>query len=72
MDSPLITMEMEGWEIDSIASFGMAMFSFFRFWPPFPWFRPITPYLDQIITVTLSIFMPDADKDGNTDFGICS
>ena len=24
---------------------------------PFPWFRPITPYLDQIITVTLSIFM---------------
>ncbi len=25
MDSPMITMEMEGWEIDSIASFGMAI-----------------------------------------------
>ena len=25
MDSPMITMEMEGWKIDSIASFGMAI-----------------------------------------------
>ena len=57
MDSPLITMEMEGWEIDSIASFGMAIAFFLPVLLPFPWFRPITPYLDQIITVTLSIFM---------------
>ena len=57
MDSPLITMEMEGWEIDSIASFGMAIAFFLPVLLPFPWFRPITPYLDQSITVTLSIFM---------------
>ena len=57
MDSPMITMEMEGWEIDSIASFGMAIAFFLPVLLPFPWFRPITPYLDQIITVTLSIFM---------------
>lgn len=25
MDSPLISMEMEGWDDDSIASFGMAI-----------------------------------------------
>ena len=57
MDSPMITMEMEGWKIDSIASFGMAIAFFLPVLLPFPWFKPITPYLDQIITVTLSIFM---------------
>ena len=39
-------------------SFGMAIAFFLPVLLPFPWFRPITPYLDQIITVTLSIFMP--------------
>ena len=36
MDSPLITMEMEGWEIDSIASFGMAIAFFLPVLLPFP------------------------------------
>lgn len=59
-------MEMEGWEIDSIASFGMAIAFFLPVLLPFPWFRPITPYLDQIITVTLvHLYAADADKDGN-------
>ena len=39
------------------SSFGMAIAFFLPVLLPFPWFRPITPYLDQIITVTLSIFM---------------
>ena len=42
MDSPMITMEMD---------------FFLPVLLPFSWFKPITPYLDQIITVTLSIFM---------------
>ena len=40
MDSPMITMEMEGWKIDSIASFGMAIAFFLPVLFPFPWFNP--------------------------------
>ena len=69
----MITMEMEGWKIDSIA---LSV-----------WQSPLLPsgsasiflvqthntYLDQIITVTPSIFMPPTPiKTVITDFGICS
>lgn len=57
MNSPLIEMEMEGWKIDSIASFGMAAAFILPVVIPFDWFMPLTPYLDQIITVILSFFM---------------
>ena len=57
MDSPMITMEMEGWKIDSIASFGMAIAFFLPVLLPFSWFRPLTPYLDQVITIVLSLCM---------------
>lgn len=57
MNSPLIEMEMEGWKIDSIASFGMAAAFFLPMLIPFQWFRSVTPYLDQMITVVLSICM---------------
>lgn len=57
MNSPLIELEMEGWKIDSIASLGMAVAFFLPMFVPFQWFSYITPYLDQVITVVLSICM---------------
>ena len=58
MDSPLITMEMEGWEIDSIASFGMAIAFFLPVLLPFPWFRPIT-----VITALRDLFLIPPEEE---------
>lgn len=57
LNSPLITVEMEGWQIDSVVSLGMAAAFFLPALVPFPWFRPVTPYLDQIIAIVLSMIM---------------
>lgn len=57
MNSNLVEMEMNGWQIDSIASLGMALAFFAPVLLPFGPFEKIIPYLDQIITVVLSIFM---------------
>ena len=57
MHSPLINMEMQGWKIDSIVSLGMAFAFLLPFIFPFDWFERVIPYLDQIITVVLSLIM---------------
>ena len=57
LNSPLIKAEMDGWLIDSVISFGMALAFFAPSLLPFDWFAPVTPYLDQIITVALSMIM---------------
>lgn len=57
MQSPLIRMEMQGWKIDSFISLGMAAAFLLPQFIPFQWFQQLTPYLDQIITVILSIIM---------------
>ena len=57
LNSPLITVEMMGWEIDSIISLGMAGAFFLPLWISFDWFQPFIPYLDPLITVILSIIM---------------
>lgn len=56
-NSPLVTMEMRGWQIDSIVSLGMTLAFFLPIAVAAPWFDKVTPYLDQIIAVVLSIFM---------------
>ena len=57
MHSPLITMELQGWKIDSVVSLGMAFAFLFPRFVTFSWFQYVIPYLDQIITITLSVIM---------------
>lgn len=57
MNSHLVEMEMNGWQIDSVASFGMALAFFLPVVVPFGALKGIIPYLDQLITIVLSIFM---------------
>ena len=57
MQSPLIQLEMQGWKIDSLVSLGMSAAFLLPHLIPFDWFSRFTPYLDQIITIALSLFM---------------
>ena len=57
MNSPLIQAEMQGWEIDSIISIGMAAAFFLPTVLPFPWIQALVPYLDSILTIILSMIM---------------
>ena len=57
VNSPLVSMEMRGWQIDSIVSMGMTSAFFLPVVITAQWFAPVIPYLDQIITVVLSLFM---------------
>lgn len=57
MESPLINMEMQGWRIDSFISLGMTVAFLLPMPIPFDWFQHIVPYLDQLITIVLSLVM---------------
>ena len=57
LNSPLITTEMQGWEIDSVISLGMALAFLIPAFVPFDWFQPVIPYVDQMITIALSLCM---------------
>ena len=57
MESPLINMEMQGWRIDSFISLGMTAAFLLPMLIPFDWFQHIVPYLDQLISIVLSLVM---------------
>ena len=57
MNSPIVTVEMEGWKIDSIISLGMTAAFLLPYIVPFAWFSKLTPYLDSILTIILSMIM---------------
>lgn len=57
LNSPLIQVEMEGWMMDSGVSLGMAVAFFLPQVIHVGWFQTLTPYLDQIITIILSMIM---------------
>lgn len=57
LNSPLLTVELEGWKIDSIISLGMTAAFFLPAFVTAPWFAPMVPYLDQLITIVLSMIM---------------
>ena len=57
MESPLINMEMQGWRIDSFISLGMTVAFLLPMLIPFDWFQHIVLYLDQLITIVLSLVM---------------
>lgn len=55
--STLVLMEIQEWTIDTIASLGMAIAFFLPLFIKVNWFLKIVPYLDQIIAISLSLFM---------------
>lgn len=57
LNSPIVTVEMEGWQMDSIISLGMTAAFFVPKFVTAAWFRPVVPYLDQLIAIVLSMFM---------------
>mgnify|MGYP002110644845 FL=1 len=52
-----MTMEIQEWIIDGIASLGMSVAFFLPLFIKANWFSNIVPYLDQIIAILLSLFM---------------
>ena len=57
MNSPLITVEMQGWKMDSMLSLGMTAAFFLPVFHPFKGVGQLTPYLDPFITIVLSMIM---------------
>lgn len=57
LNSPLIAVEMMGWKIDSVISAGMSVAFLLPVVITADWFRPLIPYLDQIIAIILSTIM---------------
>lgn len=57
LNSPLIKVEMDGWKMDSFISLGMAAAFFLPAWFPNNFVGTLAPYLDQIITIVLSMIM---------------
>lgn len=53
--SPTVLMEIQEWKIDAAASLGMTVAFFLPAVIKADWFTAITPYLDQIIAVILSL-----------------
>ena len=50
-------MEIQEWQIDSVASFGMCIAFFLPQIITGEWFQPLIPYLDPILAIILSLFM---------------
>ena len=57
LSSPIVRMEIQEWRIDAAASLGMTAAFFLPAVITTDWFASVTPYLDQVIAVVLSIFM---------------
>lgn len=56
-NSPIVEIEMNGWKIDSIVSLGMTFAFLLPYIITFEGASRFTPYLDQVITIILSLFM---------------
>lgn len=57
LTSPIVIMEIQEWQIDSVASFGMCIAFFLPQIITGEWFQPLIPYLDPILAIILSLFM---------------
>lgn len=57
MNSPLITVEKQGWQMDSIISLGMTAAFFLPELVDVGWIQKLSPYLDSMITIVLSMIM---------------
>ena len=56
-NSPLLQTEISGWSVDAVASFGMAIAFFLPGWFNYSFLEELTPFLDQIIAIFLSLFI---------------
>ena len=65
MNSPLIQAEMQGWEIDSIISIGMAAAFFLPTVLPFPWIQALVPYWIYFNDYFVYDHAAYANQDGN-------
>ena len=69
LTSPIVIMEIQEWQIDSVASFGMCIAFFLPQIITGEWFQPLIPYLDPILAIILSLFMlpvPIKNRDHGT------
>lgn len=57
LHSPLISVEMQEWKIDSVISLGMTAAFFIPEVFPFDWIQKLSPYLDSVIAIILSLCM---------------
>lgn len=57
LESPMVKTEIDGWLIDSIASFGMALAFLLPAIIRTSWMENFSPYLDQVMAIGLSIFI---------------
>ena len=57
LTSPIVVMEIQEWKIDTVVSLGMSAAFFLPVFIRADWFTPVTPYLDQIFAIVLSLFM---------------
>lgn len=55
LTSPIVIMEIQEWQIDSVASFGMCIAFFLPQIITGEWFQPLIPYLDPILAIILSL-----------------
>lgn len=57
INSPIVTVEMQGWKMDSMISLGMTAAFFIPTFIPGAWFAQVIPYLDSLFTIVLSMIM---------------
>ncbi|MGI6734050.1 MAG: cation diffusion facilitator family transporter [Anaerovoracaceae bacterium] len=57
LESPLLTVEIDGWYIDTIASIGLAVAFFLPAIIKTDWMTAIAPYLDSSVAIFLSLFI---------------
>ena len=57
LNSPIVDVEMQGWQIDSVLSLGMTAAFFLPQIVTYPWFGQFVPYLDSVLTIILSVIM---------------
>ncbi len=57
LESPIVSVEIDGWYIDTIASIGMAVAFFLPAIIKTDWMNAIIPYLDSGVAILLSLFI---------------
>ena len=63
LTSPIVIMEIQEWQIDSVASFGMCIAFFLPQIITGEWFQPLIPYLDPILAIILSLFLLPPEEE---------
>ena len=57
INSPTVDMEIQEWKIDVVSTLGMAVAFILPYFVQTSWMKSFSPYLDQLLTVFLCVFM---------------